>query len=187
MSAVPQDDFFVRGCFTSGVPVESGALFNEARTHRFRLWRTWDDTQAPLNFLMLNPSTADELVLDPTIKGCVKRARKMKMGGVVVTNLFSIRSPYPEKLYGVPAGDAIGADNDYHILNVARASVESGGMVICGWGKHGALHARGQLVRGMLERHGIELHVLETNKDGSPKHPLYIADAVLPRPWRWEV
>jgi hypothetical protein len=161
------------------------AMFNEARTHRFRLSRTWDRKEAPLNFLMLNPSTADEKVLDPTIKGCVKRARRMGMGEVVVTNLFAIRSPYPEKLYSVDMAEAIGEGNDWHILDVARHTIAMGGMVVCGWGKHGALHGRGEHVRKMLEFEGLQLHVLELNADGSPKHPLYIAGAVLPKPWKW--
>ncbi|MDH4189091.1 MAG: DUF1643 domain-containing protein, partial [Betaproteobacteria bacterium] len=44
----------------------SGASFSACRRWRYLLWRRWDAAGPTANFLMLNPSTADEAVLDPT-------------------------------------------------------------------------------------------------------------------------
>ena len=85
-------------------------------------------------FLMLNPSTADAIDNDPTVERCLRRALKMGFGGLMVCNTFAYRSTDPEKLYEVE--DPVGPENDQIILARAR----SAGMVICGWGTHGALH-----------------------------------------------
>src|SRR2546427_5690759 len=38
----------------------SGAVFSKCRRWRYLLWRRWDEKRPSANFLMLNPSTADE-------------------------------------------------------------------------------------------------------------------------------
>jgi len=45
---------------------DSGAAFSACRRWRYLLWRCWDRAGPVANFLMLNPSTADEAKLDPT-------------------------------------------------------------------------------------------------------------------------
>jgi len=44
----------------------SGATFSARRHWRYLLWRRWDAEKPAANFLMLNPSIADELQLDPS-------------------------------------------------------------------------------------------------------------------------
>ena len=44
----------------------TGAVFSPCRRWRYLLWRRWDEKLPVANFLMLNPSTADEHKLDPT-------------------------------------------------------------------------------------------------------------------------
>jgi len=44
----------------------SGAQFSRCRRWRYLLWRRWDASRPVANFLMLNPSTADEFKLDPS-------------------------------------------------------------------------------------------------------------------------
>ena len=45
----------------------SGAQFSRCRRWRYLLWRRWDESKPVANFLMLNPSTADELKLAPGV------------------------------------------------------------------------------------------------------------------------
>lgn len=77
---------------------QSGAAFSPCRRYRYRLWRTWGDA-APAVFVMLNPSTADEIENDPTVERCERRARAMGFGGLRVANIFSLRSTDPTALY----------------------------------------------------------------------------------------
>lgn len=78
---------------------DKGATFNADRTHRYRCWRTWDADLPPLAWLMLNPSTADERVLDPTLKRVRAFSIAWGFGGFEVWNLWSLRSTDPKGLW----------------------------------------------------------------------------------------
>lgn len=154
----------------------SGAIFSTCRRYRYALWRTWDTKLPVCMFLMLNPSTADEDKNDPTISRCVKRSVLMGYGGLHVGNIFAWRSTDPKGL--LKADDPVGPDNDRHILEAAGKA----GVVICGYGTHGALNRRGEKVLGMLYGAGVTPQALKINSDGSPGHPLYVGYDVKPTP-----
>lgn len=160
-----------------GLFIDRGALFSGCRQYRYALWRTWDERAPRALFIMLNPSTADEVANDPTVERCERRAVAMGMGSVWVVNLFALRSTDPEALYSHP--EPIGAENDQTIMDAAR----NASVVICAWGKHGHFMKRGEAVAEMLKAAGITSHFLELNKDGTPKHPLYVGYAKQPQLW----
>lgn len=155
----------------------SGAEMSHCKTYRYRLWRIWDRKLPIVTFIMLNPSTADHLINDPTVERCQRRAIGMGFGGIRVANLFALRSTDPQALY--QANDPIGPKNDQAILEQAK----SARMVICAWGTHGGHLARGAFVHRMLLENGIQPHVLALNQDGSPKHPLYVSYGTEPQAW----
>ena len=154
----------------------SGAVFSDCRQCRYRLWLQWDE-QPPAVFVMLNPSTADEIENDPTVERCERRARAMGYGGLRVANIFALRSTDPQALYG--HHDPIGQQNDAAIIE----SVTGSGIVVCAWGSHGNLNKRGEHVLQLLRAAGITPHYLKLNRDGTPQHPLYIGYALTPKPW----
>jgi len=155
---------------------QSGAVFSPCKLYRYRLWRTWGDT-APAVFVMLNPSTADEVENDPTVERCERRARAMGFGGLRVANIFALRSTDPSALY--TNDDPVGPENDAAILE----SLAGAGLVVCAWGGHGNLNQRGQAVLNLIRSVGIVPHYLKLNNDGTPKHPLYVGYDVKPKAW----
>ena len=155
-------------------PEFCGATFSPCRRYRYTLWRTWDTGKPACMFLMLNPSTADETANDPTVERCQRRAQLMGYGGLVVCNIFAYRSTDPDALYAL--NDPVGPDNDAAIIEQASQA----GLVVCGWGKHGALHGRGTAVLNLLRQAGITPYALRINGDGSPQHPLYVGYAQQP-------
>jgi len=155
----------------------SAATFSPCRTYRYTLRRTWDPAKPCIVFLMLNPSTADEVQNDPTVERCHRRAIRMGAGGVVVVNLFALRSTDPSALYGHP--DPVGPANDASIVDECSKA----GMVIAAWGTHGKHLGRAEAVLALLAAAGVKLHALAVNADGSPKHPLYIANNAEPLPY----
>ena len=100
----------------------------------------------------------------------------MCYGGLHVGNIFAWRSIDLRGL--LDTDDPVGPDNDKAILEAARKA----GIVICGYGTHGALNGRGDKVLQLLREAGIKAHALKQNADGSPGHPLYVGYDVLPRP-----
>ena len=53
------------------------AHFSPDRVYRYWLEIRWANGRA-INFLMLNPSTADEKKNDPTVERCERRARRTR-------------------------------------------------------------------------------------------------------------
>lgn len=158
-------------------PETTGAEFSPCGTYRYGLWRIWDACAPSLTFIMLNPSTADDIENDPTVERCVRRAVAMGYGGLRVANLFALRSTDPTQLY--LSDDPVGPENDTAILDAAKTS----DMVICAWGGHGNHLGRGDTVRHLLINAGVTPYRLVMNSDGTPKHPLYVAYSVQPAPW----
>jgi hypothetical protein len=146
----------------------SGAQFSSCRRWRYLLWRRWDERLPVANFLMLNPSTADEFQLDPSCTRARVYAERWGYGSLIVTNLFGWRATDPFAMKAVR--DPVGRGNDRAILRAAREA----DIVVCAWGNHGAHLGRSDKVKALLESAGIRRHVLRVNAGGEPAHPLYL-------------
>lgn len=156
----------------------SGATFSACRRWRYLLWRCWDDAAPVANFLMLNPSAADEKVLDPTCARARDFAERWGFGALLVTNVFAWRATDPLAMKAVR--DPVGRGNDAAILRAAKQSA----IVVCAWGNHGSHLQRSPEVLRLLQDAGVDLHVLRVNAGGEPAHPLYLPGMLRPRRWR---
>jgi hypothetical protein len=155
----------------------SGASFSACRRWRYLLWRRWNESRPAANFLMLNPSTADETTLDPTCARARDFAERWGYGALIVTNVFAWRATDPADMKA--ARDPVGRGNDRAILAAAREAA----LVVCAWGNHGAHLGRAARVRELLGQAGIALHALRVNANGEPAHPLYLPGALRARRW----
>lgn len=155
--------------------LRSDATFSPCRTYRYRLRRLWRRGAGSQLWIMLNPSTADEVANDPTVERCQRRAMAQGWGGLIVCNIFALRSTDPKALYSHT--DPVGPENDRYIKREAKIATQ----VVCAWGGHGRLNDRGQRVLQMLEHDlGIEWHMLDATQSGEPTHPLYVSYARKP-------
>ena len=151
----------------------AGALFSRCRRWRYLLWRRWGD--GPIaNFLMLNPSTADEFKLDPSCTRARNYAERWGYGALIVTNIFGWRSTDPEEMKS--AKDPVGRGNDKAILKAAKEAQ----IVVCAWGNHGLHLDRSQRVVAMLRARDVPLNFLRMNGQGQPAHPLYLPGSLTP-------
>lgn len=155
----------------------SDALFSPCRRWRYRLLRQWDARKPYANFLMLNPSTADETKLDPTCTRCRDFAEAWGYGALIVTNLFAWRATDPQDMK--KAEDPVGPENDEHIVEVALGA----GVVVCAWGNHGIFQDRVNQVLALLRFRGAKLHALKITGAGQPAHPLYLPAELRPIPF----
>lgn len=147
--------------------------------YRYVLKRHWDETRPVVNFIMLNPSTADATQLDTTLRRCLGYSIAWGYGGFVITNLFAYRSKDRMILRAVQ--EPVGRDNDKHLIEQAKEA----GLVVCGWGPDGRLGNRSEVVKAMLQDAGIVLHYLKLVGPGKrfPGHPLYLPSELVPLPW----
>lgn len=154
----------------------SSARLSLCGQYRYELVRRWN--KGPLAcWVMLNPSTADASLDDPTIRKCIKFTRTWGLAGLVVVNLFAYRATDPKALKAVD--DPVGPENDDAIHDAAVGSRA----LIVAWGKHGSLRGRSEAVADILRAIPQTPLALVENLDGSPQHPLYIRDDTRPVPW----
>lgn len=142
-----------------------------------------DRNRGRVLFVMLNPSTADELQDDPTVRRCVGFAQTWGFTELGVVNLFGLRSTSPAALYDVNV-DPVGADNDHWIKVEARRA----DLAVCAWGVHGRHLDRDRAVLALLADAGVRPHALGLTRDLQPRHPLYMRGDAEPlayrgRPW----
>ena len=139
----------------------SGAAFSKCRRWRYLLWRRWDEAGPVANFLMLNPSTADEVKLDPSCTRARNYAGQWGYGALVVTNIFAFRETKPDRMKA--ARDPVGRGNDAAILRAAREA----DLVVCAWGNHGAHDGRGEEVERLLRSSRVKLFFSKETAAGS--------------------
>lgn len=157
--------------------VKADAIFSTCRTYRYMLTRTWPGP-GPLGvFVLLNPSTANAEADDRTLRKVQAFAQRWGWRGLVVLNLFALRSTDPRALYEHP--DPVGPRNS-RFLERVPAVVE--GPTVLGWGTHGAEVMQGLQVQHALGLLPEELWCLRRTADGQPGHPLYLrGDTALVR------
>lgn len=135
----------------------------------YRWWLTRRWAVGPLvHWLMLNPSTANASVDDPTIRRCIAFSRSWGAAGLVVTNLFALRATQPTALLEHP--DPVGRLNGTEILAAARRA----DYTVCAWGGHRLARIRAAKVMLALELAGAATVALKVGRTGAPWHPLYV-------------
>lgn len=153
--------------------MEKSARISPCGKYRTELKRVWERRLGLVNFIMLNPSTADAENDDPTIRKCIKYAKSWGYGGIVITNLFDYRSPSPKELKKEPFPMS-GGGCDYILMKTAKASE----LAVCAWGNHGDHMRRDRTVTLDLKANGIECFALKINDTGQPAHPLYLSGSI---------
>lgn len=156
-------------------PDSHAAVLSECRRYRYKLAREWNRSRPTLTFIMLNPSTADATLDDPTIRRCIGFAHGNEFGGLHVFNLFAFRATDPMQMKA--ADDPVGPDNDTHIMTALTTAAATNSPIIAAWGVHGAYNGREAEVRRLSLECGVKLMCLGSTKGGHPRHPLYVAAA----------
>jgi hypothetical protein len=143
--------------------------------YRYALWRHIGDSRSRVLFIMLNPSTADETIDDPTIRRCTAFARRWGYGRLEVCNLFAYRATDPRELRRV--ADPVGPLNDAMIARAAKRA----DCVVVAWGVQGARSPRADIVTGLLG--ASTLCCVGSTLEGFPRHPLYVRSDSRLAPW----
>ena len=158
-------------------------IFSPDRRYRYTLWRDLrtdanlfsDDIRRLdqyVQFIGLNPSTADETQDDPTVRRCRGFATFWGFGAICMTNIFAFRATDPRDMKREPS--PIGVNNDRWLATIAA----SAGLVVACWGSHGDWLGRGVIVAATIPN----LHCFGKTKGGHPLHPLYLKKTLQPIP-----
>lgn len=126
------------------------------------------NSKSYVQFIGLNPSTADEVKDDPTIRRCKGYAKAWGFGRMCMTNLFAFRATNPREMMG--QRDPIGKENDKYLVSVSREA----SLVVAAWGRMGEFMGRDEDVLDLLD------NVFQIGEAEYPRHPLYLKKDLLP-------
>lgn len=170
--------------------IERNAELSDCGRFRFSLRRSWGAGPVAA-WLMLNPSTADAELDDPTLRRCMDFSAQWGMTGVVVVNVFPFRSPDPKVLWAwlnaiddEPDAAAIATN-----LRRIHAASNEAALRVVGFGAEAPQRAPEHLTRA-LEAFGAGAMCLGTNANGWPLHPMArgksrVPSYAKPTIWTW--
>lgn len=158
--------------------------------HRYRLDRDlgllgkgWT-----VGFMLHNSSKAGVDLNDPTSRRAIGFATSWHASRLIMANPWAGIATKPADLWKM--ADPVGLMNDFHIGQIAIEIRDSGGFMLVGWGSISpparlfkTARQRLKAVETILRDHGCPICALGVNKDGSPKHPLYVRADAEPLAW----
>jgi len=146
-------------------------------------------------FVMLNPSTADDVTDDPTVKRCIGFADREGCN-LRVVNLWPYRATDPDDLArwlkSVSKNTYTMHDrlNRDHVTSAFRTA----DLAVLAWGAkvdslptdkaHRAVAAVAQAAHQQFGHHLDEVTTLGRTKSGAPKHPLYLRKDTPLQAWK---
>ena len=156
--------------------ITRGACISDDGKYRYWLKRQWGNGPS-LVFIMLNPSTADAMKDDQTIRRCMYFAKREGYSGITVLNLYAWRATNPKDLLDQMAKgvDVVGPQN----LQWVRDLTKDEKKVVLAWGgihpdKHWAAMSA---VFDVLPRDMVYLCLGET-ETLDPRHPSRLGNNV---------
>ncbi|KKK89145.1 hypothetical protein LCGC14_2736060 [marine sediment metagenome] len=162
--------------------VTGDAHFSACGRYRQNLTRDWTpagDAARSVLFVGMNPSVASAEISDPTCHRELGFAQSWGLTRYLKGNMLDWRSTCPREIPHDPAL-ACSPDNIPALLDMAQEAE----FVVLAYGR---LHPRFAGIvdstLSALEQTGKPLHCLGRNKDGSAKHPLYLAKTTPLQPF----
>lgn len=149
--------------------VKYHARLSKNGRHRYSLTRTWASANKgakKLVFIMINPSTADGLTDDNTIRRCMNFARTLGYKGIAVLNLYSFRTKDVEILRKAKTPTNLRNDQQLQLVSQLREIYD----VCFAWGNKPFASKRIAEVEKLFPN----AFCLRKTKDGYPEHPLFL-------------
>lgn len=145
-----------------------GAILSACKSYRFALWRQWQGGNGFALWIMFNPSTADHINNDPTIRRVVNFSKREGCGALAVVNLHPLRSSQPKDVPKHDEPPRVGLEN----LKWIAALAHQADFVVCAWGASAKRSPCAPTVTKLLRDCGRDPLCLGTTQDGWPRHPV---------------
>ncbi len=150
------------------------ATLSACGRYRYELERWWAVGGLCVLFVMLNPSTGDADVGDPTIARCIAFAKAWGFNGMRIVNLCTFRTPSPKEMYDFMQVEQSRQQRQRDLVKLASAAGKQDvGIVVCAWGKVRPAMKEHEMQAFVALRRRRITYAIKLNNDGSPAHPLY--------------
>lgn len=157
------------------------AILSPCSLFRYRLEREVGEAGPVVAIFGVNPSTADAIVNDATIRRDIGFGERLGWSRIIKGNKFAFRAKDVRALRS--AADPIGPDNDAHLEQIMRDA----DLHVVAWGPLAKLprdlRPRWRAVERIARRVGCPLLAFGVAQDGHPRHTLMLAYETPLVPW----
>lgn len=165
----------------SDLRLSRDAVISECGRYRYSLHRKWaNSARMPVLWVMLNPSTADANIDDPTIRRCIAFSKAWGYGELFVGNVFSFRATDPAAMDDVPLSELQGPEHIRQLYRMARSSA----ITVAAWGAHERVKSVSLRTLSESFKSPGGIWCLGTTKSGAPRHPLYVKGDTQLQEWK---
>jgi hypothetical protein len=142
--------------------------------YRYSLKKTWDENKPKVVYILLNPSYANEHIIDRTFTFCMNYAVNNGFGQLEIVNLFALRTIPRDKKALKEATNPVGNENNSYILK-ALEGLNDKDLIIAGWGGDGGINKRNREVLRMLRNYKGKIKCFTDARNfKSPVHPVVL-------------
>lgn len=147
--------------------IRSMAVISSDGLYRYRLTKIWDEDKPCIAFILLNPSTADNLRTDITAMNICNYSIANDYGRIDIVNLFAFRATNSKDM---PYWrEAIGEYNDQYILDAVLGASK----VIIGWGSDQKVYNERKMeVHNLLREYKSKLMCFKDEEGRRPRNPV---------------
>lgn len=155
---------------TEETTIKLKAVYNDTRTHRYSLTKTWNAKKSKALVIMKNPSSDELLETDLTTMLVMNNLAKLDYGSVTLCNLISnISAPHV-----INPSSKEHTENFEEILKCAKAV----DYIIIGWGTYGVGNIKVQTIQDELLKQLADckeklMYIANPKAPSNPVHPLY--------------
>ncbi|SHH84017.1 hypothetical protein SAMN02745135_02356 [Caloranaerobacter azorensis DSM 13643] len=155
---------------TQKTTIKTEAYFSKDGKHRYLLKKEWDKRKKKAMVIMINPSSADSMVIDHTTMYVINNLSKLDFGSVDIVNMFSkidIRLSSRQSIE-----ELVDKENDNYI----EKSAAKADYIIIAWGSIGEnnkkIKERQKEIFNLLKKYKDKLYTICDLKGRGGYHPL---------------
>ena len=146
---------------------DKAARMSKCGKYRYVLYRKIEhESEKSLCFICLNPSTADDVNDDRTVRRCMGFARDLGYGYLYIVNLFAWRSTEKTVLLQAPK-EKIGPCNDHYMDRCVKIC----DMTVAAWGDSVSSKKLFWRAAEISQRYRDLRMLGKSTKKGHPRHP----------------
>lgn len=157
---------------TEEISIKVKAIYNDERTHRYSLSKTWDSKKSKALVIMKNPSSTEVIETDLTTMLVINNLGKLDYGSVTLCNLMSkLTQPYN-----------IDYTSKEHIENLEEIlkQAKSVDYIILAWGSYGIGNEKAsfiqiELIKNLLVYKDKLMYLANPKDPCKIVHPLFPA------------
>jgi hypothetical protein len=164
----PGKEEVYRGRPFEGSQVRTEAYLSPDRKYRYWLLRVWDESRPLFCCIGQNPSKADEVTNDATIRKDLGFAARGGFGGLLKLNVAAIRATDPRDCWTAEA--PIGPENSVEYLHQYLTKFQPE-LIVAAWGN---MHKRFAEHCAAIKSQIPNLWCFGTTQSGSPRHTLML-------------